>query len=71
MTEQREDLIEYLATIVPGATVDCAGCPVKREVGAMVKREGKFYCSERCADIANAVVRKAQPKGVKINGWDV
>jgi uncharacterized pyridoxamine 5'-phosphate oxidase family protein len=65
------ELIEYMREIVPGATAECAGCPAVREVGVMVVRDGKLYHSQECADRSCAVVRKVQPKGVKLDGWDI
>lgn len=68
---ENDELIEYVASIVPGAKVECAGCPVERLVSQCVVRNEKFYHSEECADRANAVVKKPQPKGVRLNGWDI
>jgi hypothetical protein len=65
------ELMDYLTEIVPGATAECAGCPAEREVGVMVRSEGKLYHSQECADRSCAVVRKVQPKGVKLDGWDI
>ena len=68
---ERSELIEYLAQIVPDATVECAGCGVNREAGAAVMRDDKWYCSEQCADRSLAPLRKPQPKAVIVDGWKV
>jgi len=68
-SRDQQDLIEYLAQIIPSATVECAGCGVMREVDAAIVRDDKFYCKEECADRANAVLRKAQPPCVKAGGY--
>jgi hypothetical protein len=67
----QQELIEYLTQVVPGAVVDCAGCPVKRPVSQAIQRDGKFYCTEVCADKANALYRKPQPKSVLADNWEV
>jgi hypothetical protein len=66
-----DDLLEYLAEIVPQARVICAGCPVAREAGQMVRQGDLLYCSDECADRALAVLVKPQPKGVKLDGFDI
>lgn len=66
-----DDLIAYLAEIVPEAPRVCAGCPVVRKAGEMVRRDGLLYCDEECADRATAVLRKPQPKGVKLDGYNI
>lgn len=73
MTDEKaqQELIGYLAQVVPGAMVDCAGCPVKRPVSQAIQRDGKFYCKEECADRANAVYRKPQLKSVLVDNWEV
>jgi hypothetical protein len=66
-----DDLIEYLSQLMPTAPADCAGCGLEREASTMTIREGRAYCSEDCADRALALLRKPQPKGVRLNGWDI
>ncbi len=71
MTDQAKELLEYLTQIVPAATIDCDGCGAKREASKAVIRESKFYCKEECADRANALYRKPQPKSVLYDNWEV
>lgn len=68
---EANDLTEYLASIIPDADIECAGCPAKGRVGAMVARDGKFYHSEECADRSCALYRKPQPERVDCNGWSI
>jgi len=65
------DLIEYLAEIVPGATLECAGCPAVREVGVMIEREGKLYHSQECADRSCAVLDRNRGSVVIVDNWKV
>lgn len=66
-----DELIKYLASIVPGAKVECAGCGVEREAAKAVIRESKFYCKDECADRALALYRKPEPKRVDCDGWSI
>ena len=66
-----DEMMAYLMEIVPAAKVECAGCGVKKDAVATVIRANKFYCSDECADRDNAILLKAQPKGVKIGCFDV
>ena len=68
---KQDELIEYLAEIVPGAEVECAGCPATRRVGEMVSREGKFYHSVECADRSCAVMRKDRGNVVVYDNWKI
>lgn len=65
------ELINYLAEFMPTAQIECAGCTRQVAISKAIEREGKFFHSERCADIATAPIIKPQPKGTRIDGWDV
>lgn len=65
------ELFQYLATLMPGAPIQCAGCPVEVEAAQAVTRADNLYCSKTCADRATARLVKPQPKGVNLDGWDV
>jgi hypothetical protein len=71
MASENAELIEYLVQVVPGAKVECAGCGVERDVSQAVVRDERFYCEEECADRANAVLRKQQPRKVEVDGWSI
>jgi hypothetical protein len=71
-----DDLLEYLMDIVPAASIECAGCPKQVAAQTTVLRNGQFYCSDICADIATAPVIKDQPAATKITDaqgvvWEV
>lgn len=65
------ELLEYLAQVMPAALIGCAGCGAERVRARGVIRSDQFFCSETCADRNLAVLIKAQPKGVEIDGWQV
>jgi hypothetical protein len=65
------ELIEYLGEIVPGALLECAGCPAEREAAVMIKREGKLYHSQECADRSCAVLDRNRGDVVVCDNWKV
>lgn len=65
------DLAAYLAEIMPDAKQECAGCVVERSPAVMIERNGRLFCSGRCADMKLAVLRRPQPKATKINGIEI
>jgi hypothetical protein len=66
-----DELLEYLVEIVPGALLECAGCPAEREAAVMIRRESKLYHSQECADRSLAVYTKPEPKRVDCDGWSI
>lgn len=69
------DLIIYLASLMPDVQgITCAGCPGEVKASAMVERDGKIFCSERCADMHFALMPRISPARVPVPGcefWDV
>ena len=70
------ELIQYLAQFMPLAPIQCDGCTREVEISKAIEREGKFFHSERCADIATAPIIKPQPEGHRVIAndgvvWDV
>jgi hypothetical protein len=65
------ELIEYLMSIVPNAVVECAECERELEASQAVRRADQFYCSDNCADKANAILLRPQPKSVKAGCFDI
>lgn len=64
------DIIKYFA-IIPDATAPCAGCTKQATKDGFVIRENQVFHSEQCADIATASLHKPQPKGHRVDGWDI
>jgi hypothetical protein len=65
------DLFIYLAAAMPAAKVECEGCGGEAQADRAVIRLEKTFCSDACADRSTALLRKPQPAGVKLGGWDV
>lgn len=70
------ELINYLAEFMPAAQIECSGCTRKVAISEAIEREGKFFHSERCSDIATAPIIKPQPEGHRVMAsdgviWDV
>jgi hypothetical protein len=69
------ELIQYLAQFMPLAPIQCDGCTREVEISKAIEREGKFFHSETCADIATAPIVKPKPKRIEgvnfVDGWDV
>lgn len=63
------ELIQYLAQFMPLAPIQCDGCTREVEISKAIEREGKFFHSEKCADIALAPMVKPQNKGTQFEGW--
>lgn len=72
-----DEFFNYLVYLMPYAPVDCAGCTRQVAIAQAIVREGKFFHSEQCAEIALAPIIKPQPAfssvAVTPNGavWDV
>lgn len=65
-------LTDYLAQLMPGIEAECEGnCIRVVPISQMVAREGRKFCSAQCADRECAPMIKPQPKGQKVDGWDV
>lgn len=70
------ELINYLAEFMPAAQIECAGCTRQVAISEAIERDGRFFHSERCADIATAPIIKPQPEGHRVMAsdgviWDV
>ena len=63
------ELIDFFVEFMPDAMTDCAGCTRKVEIGKAIRREGKLFHSEACADRETAVMVKPQEKGMNYEGW--
>lgn len=66
-----QDLLEYLTSLMPDAPIDCDGCTRQVKALEAIKREGKHFHSEACADIACARLVKPQEKGTTFQHWDI
>lgn len=66
-----QDLLNYLISLMPNAIIDCDGCTRQIKASEAIKREGKHFHSEECADIACARLVKPQEKGFTFQNWDV
>lgn len=66
-----QDLLDYLISLMPDALIDCDGCTRQVKAGEAIKREGKYFHSEQCADVECAVLIKPQPKTQQCDGWDI
>lgn len=71
MSDAEIELIEYLAKVIPAGRVECAECGAEGAAAKAVIRGDQWFCSERCAERSLAPLIKPQPKGVKLNGWDI
>ena len=63
------ELIQYLAPFMPTAPIQCDGCTKEVEISKAIEREGKFFHSEKCADIELAPMVKPQGRGTDYKGW--
>lgn len=66
-----QDLLDYLISLMPDALIKCDNCPAQIKVSEAIKREGKHFHSERCADLACARLVKPQEKGATFQKWDI
>ena len=66
-----KDLLEYMIAKMPDALIDCDGCTRKVKASEAIKREGKYFHSEQCADVACALLVKPQEKGTTYQHWDI
>jgi hypothetical protein len=68
-------LLNYLTSLMPDALINCDGCTRQVKASEAIKREGKHFHSEQCADIACARFVKHQPARVEgvnhCDGWDI
>lgn len=65
-------LTDYLTQLMPEIEAECEGnCIRVVPISQMATREGRKYCSERCADRECAPLIKPQPKGTKVDNWDI
>ena len=62
-------LLDYMIALMPNALVDCDGCTRKVKASEAIKREGKYFHSGQCADVALALLHKPQEKGTVYEGW--
>lgn len=66
-----QDLLNYLISLMPDALIKCDNCPAQIKASEAIKREGKHFHSESCADIATARLVKPQEKGATFQNWDI
>jgi len=70
-----KEFFNYLAEWMPDAPMQCDGCTRQIEIGKATSKEDRFFCSERCAEIATAPMIHPQPKRIPgvnfVDGWDV
>lgn len=68
-----KDLFDYLTSLIPDALIDCDGCTRQVKASEAINREGKYFHSERCAEMVCAPLVKPQPKSSNIDpaleGW--
>lgn len=69
---------EYAALVEAARFTECPNCSTSylraAGISGPLSSRGNRYCSLKCAEIASrsaAPLRKPQPIGVKIDGWDV
>lgn len=65
------ELFNYLATVMPAARVECAGCPREIEAAKVIIRDEQSFCSVECAEKKLALLIRPQPKGFRLEGWDL
>ncbi len=66
-----QDLLDYLISLMPDAIIECDGCTRQVKASEAIKREGKHFHSESCADVATAQLVKPQEKGAAFQHWDI
>ena len=66
-----QDLLNYLIGLMPDAPIDCDGCTRQVKASEAIKRDGKYFHSEHCADVACAPLHKPQEKGTVYEGWPI
>lgn len=67
------ELFIYLAAFIPEANTDCDKCGMSVPVKEVVVKSKQIFCSEKCADIACAILLKnmSLPPGLNIDGWEL
>lgn len=64
------ELINYMASLMPTASIQCAECSKGISISVAIIREEKFFCRQECADRNCAVLVRISAKSKPVPGCE-